>query len=365
MHDHHDIEQLLKPLRGMSLSQSEKERTRVFLEEYIAFRPARRSPTRSPLTVLSYPWLHPVPFLAALMLVVTTTSAAFASEGALPGDLLYPVKVHVTEEARAALARTPEKRADWAIERAERRIAEAAQLAAEDMLEESARVELAERAEQHLATAESTLPHESVESGQATHTDEREVLRERMRLAHDANERIVRRIPVRVAAAPVLVARKEGRVAVRAAEPILQGEAEALPVATMAFSTELEGASATPTVSTFDTVSTAEAPQALEPELPLTPEVRGEAVRRALNPRLETAERAVRRVERVLGEDRKELRTIVSEAREERDRAEEATTTEERLIRTERAHERALRAIERAQELAREHREKQERETTE
>lgn len=72
-------------------------------------------------------FLRPLPVslmgLAAIFLL--SGGAAAAAEGALPGDFLYPVKIHVTEAVVAYMAPSDEERALWEVARIERRIQEA------------------------------------------------------------------------------------------------------------------------------------------------------------------------------------------------------------------------------------------------
>jgi Domain of unknown function (DUF5667) len=51
------------------------------------------------------------------------------AEQAVPGDILYPIKVQVTEEIRGSLSRDPYQKVVWETTRLERRITEARQLA--------------------------------------------------------------------------------------------------------------------------------------------------------------------------------------------------------------------------------------------
>ncbi|MBP9669541.1 MAG: hypothetical protein KBE09_04615 [Candidatus Pacebacteria bacterium] len=153
--NYNDIEQQLEALKSVSLSAREKLHTREVLEEFMAFRPVR-VPTVSPVSG-HYFYFHPMPMIALLLLVVMTTSTAAAAEGALPGDLLYPIKVHVTEEVRAAVAVQPSAKAAWAIERAERRLDEAAQLNTENRLDDDVREELALAVETHVRAAEALV----------------------------------------------------------------------------------------------------------------------------------------------------------------------------------------------------------------
>lgn len=56
-------------------------------------------------------------------------SASFAAENAVPGDVLFPVKVHVNENVRGAVAVTPKAKAEWEVRLVERRLEEVEKLA--------------------------------------------------------------------------------------------------------------------------------------------------------------------------------------------------------------------------------------------
>lgn len=66
---------------------------------------------------------------AVLIVTVSGVSVSFAAEAAMPGDLLYSVKVHVNEEVKSRLAFTPMAKAQVESERVERRLKEAEILA--------------------------------------------------------------------------------------------------------------------------------------------------------------------------------------------------------------------------------------------
>ncbi|MBI3495414.1 hypothetical protein HY065_02195 [Candidatus Berkelbacteria bacterium] len=90
--------------------------------------------------------------------LVVGGGTAYAAEGALPGDALFPVKIHVNERVRAAFAVSPEARARLETKLAERRLDEAAELAAEGRLNARARAEVqanfaahADRVQEHIA----------------------------------------------------------------------------------------------------------------------------------------------------------------------------------------------------------------------
>ncbi len=67
--------------------------------------------------------------LSALLLV--GGGMAYAAEGSMPGDLLYPVKVHITEPVISGLSLTSARRAQWNVRTIERRLEEADALSKE------------------------------------------------------------------------------------------------------------------------------------------------------------------------------------------------------------------------------------------
>lgn len=80
---------------------------------------------------LSFSSLRLMPALAfALLLLIGGGATSFAAEAALPGDALYPVKIHVNDGVRRALAASAEAEAELDARLTERRLAEARELAA-------------------------------------------------------------------------------------------------------------------------------------------------------------------------------------------------------------------------------------------
>ena len=77
-----------------------------------------------------------------ICILVFGASFSYAAENALPGDALYPVKIHINENIRTALAVTPQAKAGWEIRQAERRLEEAEKLASEGRLSAQASAEI-------------------------------------------------------------------------------------------------------------------------------------------------------------------------------------------------------------------------------
>jgi hypothetical protein len=89
-----------------------------------------------------------------LMLVVVGTGTASAAQGSVPGDLLYTVKISITEPVELALAPSASAKADVQVRLAERRIEEAQSLAAEGRLEAGVAEQLATSFDAHAESAQ-------------------------------------------------------------------------------------------------------------------------------------------------------------------------------------------------------------------
>ena len=79
---------------------------------------------------------------AFLIFILTGGTLAYSAEGTVPGDLLYPVKVNVTEPIRDVLATTPSAKAEWDAAKAARRLSEAETLANRNKLTPEYRAEI-------------------------------------------------------------------------------------------------------------------------------------------------------------------------------------------------------------------------------
>lgn len=80
---------------------------------------------------------------------------SFAAEGALPGDLLYPVKTSINEEVRSTLAISAESKAELHAKFAERRLEEAERLASSGRLSIETGAQIAANFKSHAQESES------------------------------------------------------------------------------------------------------------------------------------------------------------------------------------------------------------------
>jgi len=75
-----------------------------------------------------------VPALSLALLLIATGGTSLFAESALPGDLLYPVKLGLNEQVRGLTAITPEAKAKFALEVTDRRLKEVALLSSKGLL---------------------------------------------------------------------------------------------------------------------------------------------------------------------------------------------------------------------------------------
>jgi len=185
-----DIKNDLKGLSHIQLSKNEKESIRDALTEYISYKPNRSKETYENTSYRFWlTWMRqPMPVFAAVLIFLVGGGTVAAAEGALPGDVLYPIKVSVNEEIRGTFALSSEAKADWNITRAERRLEEASLLLADGELSEETRKELDMRIENYTDQAQLLTQNTRKE-------DERFiVLATRLEIARGARDRITRAV---------------------------------------------------------------------------------------------------------------------------------------------------------------------------
>ena len=116
--------------------------------------------------LLTYAHTHPVPsnfgwmpsfwsiprgaFVVVMLLVVT--SVTYAAEPALPGDLLYPIKVDVTERVKGVFITSPIARASYEVSLVDKRLTEAETLAVQGKLDQKVVKVIEDKIEEHTDT---------------------------------------------------------------------------------------------------------------------------------------------------------------------------------------------------------------------
>lgn len=147
----------------LSLSVEEREQMRRTVHAYMEMKPLREASVVGSQKYRIQWFFSPRPIAAALVMVlfVSTTGVSYAAQGALPGDLLYPIKTHVNEPVSGALASSASAKTAWAMKVAGERIKEAATLAAEGRLSSTTQQEIQTNFEEHAQQAINSIAQEA------------------------------------------------------------------------------------------------------------------------------------------------------------------------------------------------------------
>ncbi len=93
---------------------------------------------------------------ALLLLAIFGTGTSFAAQNAVPGDILYPIKVNINEGIQAALL-SGVKRSEFDVSLVKTRIEEAKKLAVENKLSDKNQAEIATRIDTYVSNVKSDL----------------------------------------------------------------------------------------------------------------------------------------------------------------------------------------------------------------
>lgn len=142
----HIIKQLRNGAKHARLSSVEKEEMKSELFHYVKANPVNiQYSIPSPFNIYNF---RNKKSISALVLggLLMGSSVSFAAENTVPGDVLFPVKIHVNEAVRGATAVTQKAKAEWEIRLVERRLEEVEKLA----VVHNVPVEIRQIAEQNL-----------------------------------------------------------------------------------------------------------------------------------------------------------------------------------------------------------------------
>lgn len=144
----------IEELKKLALSSQDKQNVLEHISLYADENPVHTKTTKlikSPFTnwtMLLYRKVHFAYSVVALFLIVIMgVGTAAAAEKALPGDLLYPVKIKITEPVKGAFKVTPEAKVKWESEKALKRLEEAEKLAEKGELNGEKRMKVEEEFE--------------------------------------------------------------------------------------------------------------------------------------------------------------------------------------------------------------------------
>lgn len=152
----HDPLDFIRSLRTIVLPDATKARMRADLSAYADLHTAMQPLVRPSSRGFSALWVRTrglyAGALALVLVIAGGTQASFASEKAVPGDILYSMKVAVAEPIALAFTASTEGRAELAARYASRRVDEAAALSSEGRLDDRTADELAVRFDSHVDT---------------------------------------------------------------------------------------------------------------------------------------------------------------------------------------------------------------------
>ena len=159
-----ELDKIIDAAKNLELSAAEKQSIKTALLSHIEKSPVRAGAgmrlniikTQKPyLNILEALSLRPIFIknmaIGLIIALIFSGGVSFAAESALPGDILYPVKVGINEEVRGALMFDPEAKAGWNARIVERRLEEAETLAADGKLNAEARAKIESNFEAHAA----------------------------------------------------------------------------------------------------------------------------------------------------------------------------------------------------------------------
>jgi|GEM_PF-5713972 len=159
MNDNRDnfIEKILTRGKEVQLSVSEKNEMRKALLNMMSQVPLAAS-VAAPRHSYSFRslWMIRMPITIALVLALSA-GTSFAAQRAIPGDILYPVKVGVNEKVETLLAVSPKGSASVGVKHALTRLEEAVKLAENGKLDVVTQAQVKEDFYQNIADIKSNL----------------------------------------------------------------------------------------------------------------------------------------------------------------------------------------------------------------
>ncbi len=149
-----NFEKIIKQAKNISLAEGARARVRDELRVYMqTYRPPIRKTFREQL--LAFFAVHRTVPLVLVMSMLSGAGIAFGAEEALPGDILYPVKINVNEEVRGLLKFSSKSKAEWETKRATKRLEEVERLVVKKRaVTPEVRVALKEKFNEHRKNAE-------------------------------------------------------------------------------------------------------------------------------------------------------------------------------------------------------------------
>ena len=155
---HYPLKNLKRASDMICLSTEEKEYMRAQIFERINASERAQAAARPRRS--SYSFIFSMRYavsLALVLVILAGGSTAYAAQGALPGETLYPVKVYVNENVQGALAVSDQAKLSYHTQIAEVRLAEAETLASQGKLDATTTQEIEQNLDTHVAQADAIV----------------------------------------------------------------------------------------------------------------------------------------------------------------------------------------------------------------
>lgn len=151
------LKQLFQEAKNLYLLEHEKSLIRSKLQMHVRNDlVSRQHIYRSKLKIINQlTFIKPMPIFIVILLALGGTS--FAAEKALPGDVLFPVKLNVNEHVQGWLSVSDEAKANWEIALANRRLSEAEELAVKSKLDVKTETKIESNFEKHANKAQERI----------------------------------------------------------------------------------------------------------------------------------------------------------------------------------------------------------------
>ncbi|MES2315068.1 MAG: DUF5667 domain-containing protein [Patescibacteria group bacterium] len=155
------IKNTIEQIKKVSLTPKEKSTLFDVLNWYAESNPSIKSPYS--ISVWTHHFNRPLSYILASLLIVLLAggTTVFASEAALPGDILYPVKIHVSEPIKVALAVTAEAKQQIQVAQVEERLMEAEDLAVQGRLASSTASDIKEAVNAQVQILQANISHKN------------------------------------------------------------------------------------------------------------------------------------------------------------------------------------------------------------
>jgi len=151
------MKDIISIVKRLTLTRAEKDFMRENLVVYMNLKPAESRNAFTYLDLFSFKMSLSRAVPVALAVVLAAGGVTFAAGDALPGELLYGVKVNVIEKVQSATAVGPEKKVKVQASFAEKRLKEAEKLAIAGDLTPETKIQIEEKFKAHAEDIEATL----------------------------------------------------------------------------------------------------------------------------------------------------------------------------------------------------------------